>query len=116
LANIDTTQAPVVAQTTCIEKPELLSFKSGYMKIRLSYLTWEPKHFRSITLKMECGAQPPFTEDICILLPCSKVFAVLETFIPMFDTLRRLEIVSKTAKLQDFTLFDEDHLTLAYLF
>jgi hypothetical protein len=107
---------PVTAQSTSIDKPELLSFKEGYVKIRLSYLTYEPKHLRSITLMKHCGVKPPFQEHIYILVPCSKVFAKLETFVPMFDWFQRHKILPLSSRLQDFKILDEDNLTLSYIF
>lgn len=99
-----------------LAKPELAASKSGYMKVRLSFLTSQPQHLRSLLLYHTCGIRPPYTEEVSILLPRLKVFTRLETFIPQFEYLQKSGVVSKTAELQDFALLDEDILTLAYLF
>lgn len=97
-------------------KPELAASKPGYMKVRLSYLTSQPQHLRSLLLYHTCGIQPPYTEEVSILLPRLKVFTLLETFIPSFEYLQKSGVVSKTAELQDFSILDEDNLTLSYIF
>lgn len=97
-------------------KPELTTSKSGYVKIRLLYLTSQPQHLRSLLLLHTCGIKPPYTEEVCILLPHTKVFTLLETFIPLFEYLQECEVISKTAELQDFKVLDEDDHTLAYIF
>lgn len=97
-------------------KPDLAASKLGYVKVRLSYLTSEPQHLRSLLLLHTCGIQPPYTEEMCILLPYAKVFTLLETFIPPFEYLQRCGVISKTAELQEFKVLDEDTLTLAYIF
>ena len=97
-------------------KPELAALKLGYVKIRLSYLTSQPQHLRSLLLLHTCGIQPPYTEEVCILLPCIKVFTLLETFILPFEYLQKCGIISKTAELQDFKVLEEDTPTLAYIF
>ena len=97
-------------------KPELAASKSEYVKVRLSYLTSQPRHLRSLLLLHTCGIQPPYTEEVCILLPYAKVFTLLETFIPSFEYLQKCDAISKTAELQDFRVLDEDNTTLAYIF
>jgi hypothetical protein len=97
-------------------KPDLAASKPGYVKVRLSYLTSQPQHLRSLLLLHTCGIQPPYTEEVCILLPYAKVFALLETFMPPFEYLQKCGVLSKTAELQDFKVLDEDGLTLAYIF
>ncbi len=97
-------------------RPSPLPSKNGYMKIRLSFLTPEPKHIRSVMLRDQCKAEPPFVEDICVLLPCEKAFSILEAFIPAFENLRESGMVSRTADLLGFKILDGDYNTLAYLF
>ena len=99
-----------------IAKPELAASLLGYVKVRLSYLTAQPQHLRSLLLLHTCGIQPPYTEEMCILLPYAKVFTLLETFIPPFEHLQKCGVLSKAAELQDFKVLDEDSLTLAYIF
>ena len=97
-------------------KPELAASKPGYVKVRLSYLTLQPQHLRSLLLLHTCGIQPPYTEEVYLLLPARRVFALLETFMPPFEYLQKCGILSKTAELQEFKILDEDVLTLAYIF
>lgn len=97
-------------------KPELAAAKSGFVKVTLSYLTTQPQHLRSLLLYTSCNIQPPYTEEVSILLPSMKVFAILETFIPAFEYLQNSGVVSHTAELQNFEIVDEDVHTLAYVF
>ena len=97
-------------------KRELMASKDGFMKIRLTFLTDEPKHVRSTMLREQYGAKPPYTEDVCLLLSCGKTFSILETFIPAFEKLRESDVISSTAKLLKFKILDEDFNTLAYIF
>jgi hypothetical protein len=77
-------RAEHVHQISPSAKPELLPEKDGYVKIRLTYLTMEPKHIRSAMLRVQ-GIQPPFMEEVCILMPQARVFPLIETFMPAFD-------------------------------
>lgn len=97
-------------------KPELAASKDGFVKVSLSFLTLQPQHLRSLLLYHTCNIQPPYTEEVSILLPRMRVFALLETFIPHFEYLQKSGVVSKTAELQGFSIMDEDVHTLAYLF
>lgn len=101
--------------------PELLKLevhasKAEYAKIRLVFLTDEPKHVRSQMLHSLYGSKPPFVEDVCILMPRMRVFSILEAFIPAFEKLQEANILPPTAKLLGFKVLDEDSSTLAYLF
>ncbi len=91
-------------------------YKDGFVKVRLSFLTNEPKHVRSQTLQRICGSQPPFVEDICVLIPQPRAFAILEAYLPAWEYLREAEIVPPAANLLNFKVMDEDITTLAYLF
>ena len=113
VVKLDTSEARPIAP---VVKPALLASKRGHVKVRLSYLTSQPKHLRSILLYHTCGINPPYTEEVSILLPQSKVFTLLETYIPAFEYLQKAGVVSKTAELRGFDILDEDILTLAYLF
>jgi hypothetical protein len=88
--------------------------REGYAKIRLNFLTNEPKHIRSEMLRRICGSKPPFVEDVCVLMPLHRVFSILETFIPVFERLQETGVVSTTANLLGFKVLDEDITTLAY--
>jgi len=90
--------------------------KEDFVKVRLSFLTDEPKHIRSQMLQRLYGALPPFIEDLCVMMPRMQVFAILETFIPAFERLQEAEVVPHSANLLGFKVLDEDLTTLAYLF
>jgi hypothetical protein len=94
----------------------LVTEKSGYIKVMLSFFTPEPKHLRSIQLARFYGVLAPYSEEVAVLLPKNKVFALLETFIPVFESLQKLGIVHEAATLRNFHILDEDNLTLAYIF
>jgi hypothetical protein len=96
-------------------KPQLLPKKPGYIKTRLSYWTATPSHIRNIALREQCGAQPPYIEDVCVLLLRTRTFSLLESFMPAFDALRAAEVVPQDANLRDFKVLDEDDVTLAYV-
>jgi hypothetical protein len=108
----DVSRARPIAPTI---QPELATSKEGFIKVRLSYLTSQPKHLRSLLLYHTCGIQPPYTEEVSILLPQGEVFALLETYIPVFEYLQKSGVVSNTAELQGFSIRDEDISTLAYI-
>lgn len=97
-------------------RPKPLPSKIGYVKIKLTFLTNEPKHVRSQMLRLSYNSEPPFVEDICILLPRMQVFSILETFLPAFEKLQESGVVSSTAKLLKFKILDGDTNTLAFLF
>jgi hypothetical protein len=97
-------------------KPELAASKDGYVKVTLSFLTSQPQHLRSLLLYHTCNIKAPYTEEVSILLPRMRVFALLETFIPQFEYLQKSGLVSNSAELQGFSIADEDSHTLAYLF
>lgn len=99
-----------------IAPPATAASKPNYLKVRLSYLTPEPKHIRSRMLEQQCRIQPPYLEDVCVLLPRMKVFTILESFIPIFEKLQATGVVSTQANLQSFKVLEEDASTLAYIF
>jgi hypothetical protein len=116
LANLTKPKLLVGQQIAPPPRPELAATKQGYVKVQLSFLTGLPKHIRNILLREQCGTQPPYIEDICILMPRMKVFTILETYMPAFALLQQVGIVPYDAKLQDFKILDEDQHTLAFLF
>ena len=95
--------------------PPLSAFKSGHVKVRLFYLTSQPKHIRSYLLHQH-GTRPPYIEDACILLPRMQVFDLLETYMSTFGKLKESGGIPSDAQLQDFKVLDEDTLTLAHTF
>ena len=103
-----------MTETSTVVKIRLASSAPGYIKVRLQYLTKTARHLRS-TLLFQCGAKPPFMEEVCVLLPHKKVYPLRECFLPIFEALRTEGIVSPDAILQEFNILDRDYLTLAYL-
>jgi hypothetical protein len=85
----------------------------GRVKVRLRYLTSQPRHLRSMLLA-QYGAQPPYIEEACILLPHMQVFPVLECFLPAFEALKEDAAVPPDSRLQSFDILDRDILTLSY--
>lgn len=97
------------------EVPECVRVKVGYIKVRLSYLTFDPKHMRSQMLRNSCGARPPYSEDICVLMPRMKVFPDVNVYNRPFKHLQSCELLTPNAKLTGYTFLDEDDDTLAYV-
>lgn len=97
------------------EVPKCIRVKVGCIKIRLSYLTFDPKHMRSQMLKVSCGAKPPFAEDVCILMPRMKISLNRQIFDSALSRLQLSGVVSPSAKLTGYTFLEEDDDTLAYV-
>ena len=93
----------------------LLPDKEGCIKVRLTYLTEEPKHIRSIMLHNTFAAKPPYFEDVCVLIPCPLANTTIQTYLPYLKRLQDNDVISPTAKLTHFAFLDEDVTTLAYL-
>jgi hypothetical protein len=91
------------------------SSKKGYIKVRLYFLTHEPKHIRSFMLRAQYQAPPPYIEDVCILISQKKTHPILEAFSPAFEALKYRGWISETAVLHDFKILDEDTTTLAHV-
>jgi hypothetical protein len=96
------------------ERIPLASSLPGRTKVRLRYLTAEPRHLRSMLLA-QYGVRPPFIEESCILLPRMQVFPVLECFLPTFEALCEDGAVPPDSRLQGFEILDRDQLTLSYV-
>jgi hypothetical protein len=94
--------------------PEVLPVKTGYIKVRLNYLTPEPKHIDNITLQ-GYGAQSPYLEEIRVLLPLSSTFDSYDTMHPAFDYLKQCGILHPECQLFNYKFVEEDNLTLAYV-
>jgi hypothetical protein len=99
-----------------IEGPQLATAveKPGYIKVRLFYHTWEPQHSRSQALIAEFAADPPFVEDVSVLLPVAATYDRLSAFEDIFRLLQHQGVVSSMDKLHQFEFRDEDVRTLAY--
>jgi hypothetical protein len=112
----ESTALACIPSPLSVKWPDVFPAKEGYTKIRLSFLTDDPKHIRSLMLQQIYNVKPPFVEDVCVLLPRMQVFGILATFFPVFERLQEAGIVSPAANLQGFKVLDEDFETLAYLF
>lgn len=112
---MDSTLKPPVQRIAPTEQPMVAPVKSGHIKVRLSYLTSDPKHIRSIMMRNNCGAKPPYTEDTCILMPRMKVFTDLQNYASAFERLQLSGVLPLSAKLTSYTILDEDDITLAYI-
>jgi hypothetical protein len=86
----------------------------GYLKVKLFYHTWESKHLRSQVLQTDFKVDPPFTEDVSVLLLPSEVFYRLSAFEDVFRSLKGAEVIELADKLKSFEVRDEDTRTLAY--
>ena len=86
-----------------------------HVKVMLRYLTKKPKHLRSMLLSQYTGVEPPYIEEVSILMPHMRVFPVLECFLPSFEVLKQEGIIQKDAELQSFKLLDRDYLTVSYV-
>jgi hypothetical protein len=104
-----------VLKGTPIHCLECIASKEGFVKIKLFYLTDEPKHIRSYVLQHTYGLKGPYLEDVSVLIPQEKVFPELSYFIPAFTKLQIFHIVSSDSQLTDFKILDEDNLTLSYV-
>lgn len=86
----------------------------GYLKVRLFYHTWEPHHVRSQVLQTELRMEPPFVEDISVLISAELVRNHISAFESIFHQLQILGRLKHTDKLKSFEIRDEDVRTLAY--
>ena len=108
---------PVLIRTQRIAPPDApacIRVKVGCIKVRLDYLTFEPKHMRSQMLRNSCGARPPFAEDVCVLMPRMKIFPEISAYAEPFARLQAANVLPSSAKLTGYTILDEDDLTLAF--
>ncbi len=85
----------------------------GFMKVRLFYQTWEPKHVRSQVLRIDLRMNAPFVENISVLLPLPFISTDLSAYEEIFRSLQAAGYLSPTDKIRDFELRDEDVCTLA---
>jgi hypothetical protein len=86
----------------------------GYIKVRLVFNTWDPQHIRSHMLKTEHNLEPPFIENISVLVPVEDAYNRLSAYDDAFNTLKECGVLALADKLKDFELREEDILTLAY--
>jgi len=108
----NTSVARQIAPPVC---PELMASKEGYLKVRLTYLTHDPKHIQNFLLRNGYGIKGPYSEDVCILMPANRVFDNLETYLAPWELLQRSGVVRAEDTFLDFKLLIEDDLTLAYV-
>jgi hypothetical protein len=95
--------------------PDIAASKEGFLKVRLTYLTHDPKHIQNFLLRNGYGIQGPYSEDICILMPANRVFENLETYLPAFELLQKSGVVRTEDTFLDFRILVEDDLTLAHV-
>jgi hypothetical protein len=86
----------------------------GHVKVRLYYHTFNPKHVRSAFLASEAGAQPPFVEDISVLIPVKRAYNRLSAYRPILALLVDEGLLKITDSLAKFEFREEDTTTLAY--
>jgi hypothetical protein len=115
-----TTLSRIVERTVGLPpmQPTIAPVKSklGYIKARLTYLTDEPKHYRSYQLAAMYGFRGPFTEEVYVLMSPRSITKIEPgIFRPAFAYLQRQFVISPSARLVSATLFDEDTSTLAYV-
>jgi len=92
-----------------------LASKPGHVKVRLTFLTDAPKHYRSFQLAVMYGFHGPFMEEACVLLPRKSVTSLaLGAFLPAFESLKAHFVIGRNARLVGVALLDEDDSTLAY--
>lgn len=112
--------APVVPISTAkaipIFIPETATEKSGYMKVKLTYLTDEPRHIQSLMLRDLYGTRAPYLESAYVLLPQERCFDLLEVYVSAFHEMIKSKIVPISSRLQDFEIMGEDTQTQAYVF
>ena len=111
------TKAGTLHGATLIPLRRLESYpsKKGHIKVKLHYTTEEPKHIRSYILSRTYGVKGPFFEDVCVLIPQAEVYPELSWFVGVFTRLQFNHVISGTAQLKNFSLLDEDNITLAYV-
>lgn len=116
MATNDTVLGPAGSiRTIAAARPALATTREGHLKVRLSYLTANPKHIRNIMLRNGYGIQGPYNEDVCILLPADKVFNDFESYLDAFETLKLSGVLHYHDTLAASTILVEDELTQAYI-
>ena len=92
--------------------------RPGYLKVRLYFHTWVPKHLRSHMLKEEFHGAAPYQEDVCVLMPLEEITTDLNNYTPIFQMLLEKGIVASGTRtqpqLRSIELLEEDEQTLAY--
>jgi hypothetical protein len=95
--------------------PILEATMADHLKVRLRYMTTDPKHIRSLVLRSSYGIKPPYNEDLCILMPAARVFNDFETYLDTFENLKLCGVLHHGDILIDADILVEDELTLAYV-
>ena len=110
-----TTNTSVARQIAPPACPDTVASKEGYLKIRLVYLTHDPKHIQNFLLKNGYGVKGPYIENVSVLLPATRVFDNLETYLPAFELLQKSGVVRPEDVFLDYAILVEDDITLAYV-
>ncbi len=112
-----TTPIVTVEQTRAIpvSAPEMAKEKDGYVKVRLDFLTNQPRHIHSQLLSEHYDLQGPFLENMSVLVPQSECFDLLECYAPLMSELIKMKAIGD-CQLIGFEIQVEDDTTLAYVF
>lgn len=112
-------ETPIVtveqARAIPVSAPEMAKEKDGYVKVRLDFLTNQPKHVHSQLLAEHYDLQGPFLENISVLVPQGECFDLLECYAPHVSDLIKMKAIGD-CKLVGFDIQVEDDTTLAYVF
>jgi len=112
------TKIPTIAKARLIAPPAtpiLAASREGCLKIRLSYLTNNPKHIWNFILANGYGIKPPYNEDVCVLVPAEKCFNDFESYLNAFELLQHSGVLHSDDHLVETSFLVEDDLTLAYI-
>ena len=95
-------------------RPEVMTSRKGYIKVRLDYKTTKPRHIRSFILSDAFMADGPFIESLRVLVPQNQTYPLIEVFFPVFDILKEWKYVYETDELVDFKILEDDLHGQAY--
>jgi hypothetical protein len=110
-----TTKTPTARRIAPPAPPAVAPLKDGCLKVRLSYLTSNPKHIRNLILNAVYSIKPPYNEDTCVLVPAEKCFNDFESYMGAFELLQQSGVLQADDTLVEATILIEDDLTLAYV-
>jgi hypothetical protein len=95
--------------------PPVSPTADGYIKVCMTFKTYEPKHFRSHILKAEFFTKPPFFESVCVFLRPEQITERGEAIVAAFKALISRKVIPPNSVMTGSTLAIEDTTTLAYL-
>jgi len=88
--------------------------KANHMKVKLTYQSAQPHTEAALTLQ-KLGLQPPYVEQVRVLVPGPSVFSDLEAFRPVFEHLRTHRVVPSDSLLTGYAFDDQETAILAYV-